>query len=117
MNRLALLLETTKAIPEDHFNMGSFFEGVDDVKEGTKLLKDCGTSGCVIGWACCHPKFVGLRKRLQEDWFNAGYSHYVATLSFAKYFGISRHQAEELFFNFDQTKQEAIKRIERLLCK
>lgn len=118
MDRLKLLLETTKQIDENLFSMAHFHKGCGSLEEGIYLLKTCGTSGCIIGWASCHPKFIGLRTRLDNHWYKSNtFDNRAITESLADYFNISIDDSKKLFFDMDQTKEQAIRRIQKLIKK
>lgn len=62
--RLMKLVEFAEAdkIPRERFGMGTFISYAPGTADGC-TLKDCGTVGCVLGWATEVPAFkrLGLR--------------------------------------------------------
>ncbi|MCY1206591.1 hypothetical protein D3C71_1823280 [compost metagenome] len=85
-----------------------------------RLIGDCGTSACAIGWACAYPEF-------QEQ--GLGYDTHAGVPSFQgnlnwhavmSFFGVSESTADHLFQTDEQglvAKRGVLRRIRKLLLE
>lgn len=102
--RLKELINLLANIPEDHFDLGVWLEGVDgEGKSTAELLGSCGTSGCAVGWACTHKPFNDEGLEYKAMSIRSGvhvptYRGHAQEDAVAAFFGLSSDLVEAIFY-------------------
>lgn len=101
MTKLALLLED---LPSERFNIEYWFSSVENQMENHELnLNDCGTAGCIAGWALClkndgHVEVVDdYYEEIDDTDVNAVRLEHVRDEA-ADWLGITAFKADRLFY-------------------
>ena len=103
--RITKLIKFMRSLPKSanrHFDMGYWFRHNGDHEleahhVTASMLRDCGTTACVLGWACTIPSFrrkglkmpVGLRShqeilRMGSEFFGLNYEQTKALFGFGE---------------------------------
>lgn len=101
IERLRTLYAYFSGIPAERVNLRAWRENEnswDNDVSTRSLLHDCGSNGCILGWACAIPEF-----RAQ----GLGYQHLTGRDAGPRYRGLSGFRAGEAFFGI--TPSEATK--------
>ena len=78
-NKTTIFLKKLRAIikdiPEDRFNMDYYMSPSDDLKlkktrYHKKLVKDCGTSGCILGWSILDKDIYEIARKMHPKRIN-----------------------------------------------
>lgn len=102
MTKLALFLED---LPSERFNINYWISSVDEEIESDELsLNDCGTAGCIAGWALClrNNGYVAIVDEYGYDSMDDTDVDGVLAQNIrdeaAKWLGLTEFQADKLFY-------------------
>lgn len=111
-------LAIADGIPECRFDLNRVHSLMFEYVPQGKVMTDCGSAGCVIGWLACHPRYqnkirlaaskhggVHLNLKVRGRWTNQ--SHNFASVA-AALFGLNHHEAVTLFGPVRADEIEAI---------
>lgn len=128
VKRLQKLADKLKTVPRDKFDIEVWMDGLTHydnlwcAKPNGKVLGDCGTTGCAMGWACTIPSFkrAGLKYNVVKGCLTyKGNTYLDAAVAFFK---IDRETATSLFLDsgynkHNPTPKQVAKKIEKGIKK
>lgn len=121
--RLKHLVEILKDLPEEKLDLTSWRRSEKSTYVNDEELHTCGTTACVVGWACADPLFKaqGLSYSGIEPKYVIEGGKVTGWEAVTEFFGISDYQASHLFFSHhypdNATPEAVIDRIEVMLTK
>lgn len=122
--RLTTLIRFMSSLPRSanrHFDMESWFShsGDHEIKGAItqRIMRDCGTTACALGWACTIPSFRKAGLHLEVGFRAPMYGGVIGLSSATRFFEITGLQSLDLFDGTieDKTPKQWAKRARGLL--